>query len=132
MPAFSLDPCWGHCARGTQPTGHLGWCHGWNRFNLKIFGKGYIQRFLTLFYRYFKREVFHQNVPEPPNFHSDIQGGTLPVVPGPLGTVVRHSLHIGTTCTLMHAFPEFFSIFLCKYLQPAQKPQIPWHARFFT
>ena len=64
---------------------------------MKIFGKGYIQRFFSLFHKHFKRELLPQNVAETPNFHLDAIGATLPQVPNPLGMVPHALLHNGTT-----------------------------------
>ena len=111
---FSPGTLCRHYARPTQHDGHRGWCHAWNRFKMKIFDKGYIQRFFTLFPRYFKRVFLPQNLKGTPNFHLHTIGGTLPRVPSTMGIVDHHPLHNGTTCKGTRTFSGFFSISLCK------------------
>ena len=108
VPFFSLGIPRGHYARGAQHTGHHGWCHVWNRFNLKFFHKGYYQRFLAQFHTISKHEFFTQNEAGTPNFHLHTIGGTMPQLSNTLGTAAHDALHNSTTLIrYTHVFGVF-------------------------
>ena len=113
-PFFSLGIAWGHYARGAQHTGHHGCCHAWNRYKMKIFHKGYYQRFLALFHRISKHEFFTQNKAGTRNFHLHTIGGTMPQLSNTLGRVAHGALHNSATWSGTRSFSGFFTICLCK------------------